>query len=356
MGIYQKNNSWYIDYYAEGKRVREKIGSSKKMAETVLQKRLVAVAEGKHLDIKKKRKRITFLDFSEKYLEYARVNKKSYKSDEVIIGKLRMEFKGKNLDEISTWIIEKFKLKKVKKVTPTTVNRYLACLKHMYNLGIDWGDIDKNPVIKVKFFKEPNPRVRYLITEEIERLLSECCDHLKPIVLCALHTGMRRGEILNLTWSNVDFRNNIIVLEETKSGRRREIPLSETLEAELKELKRLSKSEFVFVNSEGNKFRDNKKGFNAAVRRAGITDFRFHDLRHTFASTLVMNGETLNTVRELLGHQSMDMTLRYSHLSKSHKSKAVKVMDQVAKRDVSHYLVTGDNIRDLRKFENTSHD
>ncbi len=286
-------------------------------------------AEGKHLDVKKKPRRVKFSDLCEKYQEYSKTNKKSWESDITVMKKLKNFLGDIHLDEITPWLVEKYKSERRKIVAPATVNRALACLKHMFTKAIDWGDSTVNPVKKVKLFKEPPARVRFLEGDEIQRLLSECHSTLRPLVVCALHSGMRKGEIFSLTWDCLDFKQTQIVVRESKNGESRYIPMSKTLEEILMKQKEQSTSQFVFPGRYGKKLVDIKTGFRAALERAGIKDFRFHDLRHTFASQLVMNGETLNTVRELLGHKTLEMTLRYSHLSKSHKSKAVKVMDGI---------------------------
>jgi integrase len=137
---------------------------------------------------------------------------------------------------------------------------------------------------------------------------------------------MRKSEILNLTWDNVDLKNGLILLEKTKNGERREIPMNEPLKQLFRQLfsRRRLDTEYVFVNPEtGKRYIDLKRSFATACKKSGIRDFHFHDLRHTFASQLVMNGVDLKTVQELLGHKDIKMTLRYSHLSQAHKKEAV---------------------------------
>lgn len=139
----------------------------------------------------------------------------------------------------------------------------------------------------------------------------------------ALNTGMRQGEILNLQWPDVDFQQKVMYINESKSGESRKIPINSITVAVLRQVKKRQRSFYVFSNKEGKPFRKVYKGFKAALRRAGISNFTFHDLRHTFASHLIMNGTDLKTVQELLGHKTFKMTLRYAHLSSDHKRKAV---------------------------------
>jgi integrase len=192
------------------------------------------------------------------------------------------------------------------------------------NLKIYRGWIDRAKIPKLKLLKENNRRLRYLSKEESQRLIDACAPHLRPIVITALHTGMRKGEILSLTWDQVDMTNNLILLEDTKNGRRREIPINETLIETLRKIIRRVDVPYVFYDpTTGKPYQDVKRSFTSACRRAKITNFRFHDLRHTFASHLVMLGVNLATVRELLGHTTTTMTMRYAHLSQAHISDAV---------------------------------
>jgi integrase len=146
--------------------------------------------------------------------------------------------------------------------------------------------------------------------------------------MAALHTGMRKGEILSLVWDNVDLKHGFILLDKTKNGDRREIPINQTLKSVLQGLVRRLDVPYVFFDeAKGRPYKDLKRSFSRACKLAGIKDFRFHDLRHTFASQLVMRGVDITTVSRLLGHKSLTMTLRYSHLSPNHMAKAVELLD-----------------------------
>jgi integrase len=175
---------------------------------------------------------------------------------------------------------------------------------------------------------EHNRRLRYLSKEECQALIDSSEPHLKPIVITAVNTGMRRGEILGLRWDrHIDLKHGFILLDNTKNGERREIPINQTVKALLIVLTRRIDVPYVFYDpTTGKHYKDLKKSFATACRKAGIRDFHFHDLRHTFASRLVMAGVDLTTVRELLGHKTLTMTLRYAHLSPSHKVNAVGVL------------------------------
>lgn len=211
----------------------------------------------------------------------------------------------------------------------------------MFTKAVEWSMAHNNPTIGVRKLRESNGRIRYLTNDEAQRLVTQCAilegeelrhgrrSCIKGIVVTALNTGMRKGEILGLKWSDIDFRQGIILLENPKNGQRREVPLNGMLTRTLKTVKSRFEEggQYVFCDLDGKPFNNVRRSFNTALRRAGITDFRFHDLRHTFASHLVMAGVDLVTVKELLGHKSLDMTMRYSHLSPDHKRKAVSVLD-----------------------------
>ncbi|PIQ88729.1 MAG: hypothetical protein COV72_06610 [Candidatus Omnitrophica bacterium CG11_big_fil_rev_8_21_14_0_20_42_13] len=327
MAIYKKGEDYWIDYYALGKRKREKIGASKVLAENVLRKRKLQIAENRFLDIKKEEK-IKFEEFADEYLElHCKVNNKSWhKSDYFNLRKLKSYFAGRYLYEITPKDIERYKAESLKSVTKATVNRVLNCLSSLYNRAIEWGKAANNPMRTVKLFKAENKRLRYLEKEEIVKLLANCSNHLRPIVIVALNTGMRKGEIFGLKWYDVDFERGIIHLLNTKNGEKREVPMNEQAKTALIKVRKHPQSAYIFSNKDGRPYTAVRKSFFTALKNAGIINFRFHDLRHTFASHLVMSGVDLNTVRELLGHKSLEMTLRYSHLSPDHKKRAVDIL------------------------------
>jgi integrase len=300
------------------------IGPNKKLAENVLAKRKLEIAEKRFLDVRKKSK-IKFEELCSLYLDYSRTNKRSWTRDRTSIGSLNRPFGGKYLYEISPLLIERYKKKRIEEVTPATLNRELACLKHMFTKAIEWEKTDYNPVRSVKLLRENNARLRYLTCDDIQRLYENCADHLKPIVLTALYTGMRRGEILKLKWEDVDLDQKIIFVRNTKNNEVREIPLNNLLTNTLSSIK--FTLPYVFCNEDGKPYGSVRKSFDTALKKAGIEDFRFHDLRHTFASHLVMSGVDLMTVKELLGHKTIKMTLRYAHLSPSHKRRAIEALE-----------------------------
>jgi integrase len=343
MGVYERNGTWSIDYYFEGRRRREKIGLSKKLAVTVLRKRQVAIAEGKYLD-RKRQPRTTFDEMTQKYIEWAKVNKRSWARDVRSFRYMAPFFSGKRLSEVTPFFIEGFKRKRAEQVSKRTVDIELSLLKHMYTKAMEWGLAVENPARSVKLFRPHNERVRFLGEEEVARLLDACEEYFRSVVTVAVHTGMRVSEILGLRWPDVDFDSGLIRVENTKNGRPRKVPMNETTRGVLLDLKKRSVCEWVFVQKDdrSRSLRDVRKPFKRALARAGITDFRFHDLRHTCASLLVMKGIDLYTVQDILGHRDARMTQRYSHLSPLHRARAVSVLD-----GIGHCLDTGWNSRSV---------
>jgi len=307
------------------------------LAKNVLKKRTLEIAENKFLDIKRDSK-VMFEDFANEYLErHLKLNCSSgwARKAQVNINRLGQFFCRKYLHEITPLSIEKFKEERLKEVCSSSVNKDISCLRAMFNKAVDWGKFEgQNPVEKTKFLKVDNKRLRYLEKEEIPVLISNCSPHLKPIVIVALNTGMRKSEILGLKWRDVDFKRGVIQLLKTKNNKPRHIPMNEMVKQALIEVRKEPESPYVFTNRNDKPFVDLKRSFTSALKKSNIKDFRFHDLRHAFASQLVMSGVNLNTVRELLGHSSLEMTLRYAHLSPNYKKMAVDSLYQRIGMDV----------------------
>lgn len=230
---YKGKKVYWVDYTyrADGrkKRKREKIGTSKKMALDVLAKRTTQAKEGKWWEIEKQ-KEIYFGDFSQEFLEQHSRNKRSFKRDKGIMKILNSHFGDKFLHRITPLMVEDYKkIRLGERRAKATVNREIACLKCMFNKAILWGKAKENPITKVQLFKEDNTIVRYLSEDERQRLLNACkisdAPYLYPIVILALNSGMRKGEILNLKWGDIDLANRFIHIETSKSGKRRDIPM-----------------------------------------------------------------------------------------------------------------------------------
>jgi integrase len=216
-----------------------------------------------------------------------------------------------------------------------TVNRYMAALSHACTIAVkEWGWMEDNPLTKIARFRESSGRVRFLDDGERARLLEACraasYPHLYLIVVLALSTGARKGEILGLRWPQVDFARRVIVLHDTKNKERRVLPLAghalELLRTHEK-VRRID-SDLLFPAHNPAKSFDIRASWEAALAKAGIADFRFHDLRHSAASYLAMNGATLAEIAEVLGHKTLQMVKRYAHLSEAHTSKVVARMNE----------------------------
>ena len=215
------------------------------------------------------------------------------------------------------------------------VNRYVTTLAHCLSVASrEWAWLEENPCRNLSKLKEPRGRVRYLSDEERDKLLTECktsdSKYLYPIVILAITTGMRKGEILNLMWVDVDLERRTIVLHQTKNGERRGVPIVEKAHeilCELSKIRRIDTNLLFPCRAHGGRAAKPiyiRTAFENAVKRAGIEDFRFHDLRHTAASYLAMSGATQREIMEVLGHKSPSMAARYSHLSESHTAKVLE--------------------------------
>lgn len=370
--------TYYLYYRLNGQQYNYKIGVhgdiTPVQARDIAKLRSADVAIGK--DIQEQRKEAKaetkrryhlrldrFLD--ENYFPFldARNSKTSNKIIKEIKSAFR-EFLESDIDKLTPFQMEKWRNRKAKAgLSPSTINYYLNSLKGALSRAVDWGVIEKHDLNKVKSIKKDNTVVRYLTPQEEAQLLNAVqirnedaitnrksanefreargyellpslenvrfIDHVEPILILAMHTGMRRGEILSLKWENVDFDNKVLTItsENSKSKRIRYIPLnSKAFDALSKWKQQTEYKVYVFESSPGIPFKDIKKGFSALLKLADIEEFRFHDLRHHFASKLVMAGVDLNTVRELLGHSDMKMTLRYAHLAPEHKAEAVNLI------------------------------
>jgi len=355
MGVFRRGNKYWIDYRdPNGKRIREPVGYDKRVAQRALDKVRTEIAEGKYLDKRQKAKETAFSDMAKRYLAWAKEHKRSWKRDETVIKVLSESFGNCTLQEISQLDVERFKLSRNRQrckarpeqtISPYTVNRELKCLGRMFSLAMEWDLADSNPVARVRLLKEPPGRIRYLEKGEIPTLLDACVEPLRSIVLLAIHTGMRRGELLALKWEHVDLQRRQLLVETSKNGESRHVPLSHTAVETLSRLKEGARGPWVFPSRRrgGERLKSVDSSFRRAVQEAGIDDFRFHDLRHTAASQLVMAGVDLRTVQEILGHKTQRMTVRYAHLSAEHKMKAADALDKALSRretQVGHNLVT----------------
>ncbi len=336
--IYQRKTKdgkvrWYLDYRdAGGKRVQRVAGRAVTQEDAFLAlKRAVFHEHYRELGIPEISQKAKFSEFSRMYLEnYAKINKRSWRDDQYRLEANMIPFFGNSdLQEITPLMIEQYRRGRLESgVTKSTVNRETALLKKMFNVAMNWSLAQRNPVLGIKMFSERDGlKERILAYDEEARFLAECPAFLQPIVVMALHTGMRRGEILNVKWDQIDLEKRIVQVKHTKNGKDRLIPINESLFSVLASLKRQAIGDLVFPNPQtGKPYTEVKKSFKLACKKAGLSGIRFHDLRHTFASRLIAAGVDLVTVRDLLGHFSVTVTQRYTHPGNGQKIQAVALL------------------------------
>ena len=335
MGLYKKGKNWYMDYRfppgRQGKRIREKIGPvTKDEARIVLATRLRDILEGKNPELRRIKPK-PFREMVSEFLERHASKRKSYNSFKSHVKMLLEHFGDRTLQEITPKAIEDFITARLEAgVKGSTTNRQRACLSKIFSCAILWGYYrGESPVQMVKPFRESPGRVRFLSAHEASALVAAAPAHLKPIIVCALHTGGRRGEILSLRWEDV--AGDVLYFDQTntKSGRQRELPIDGDLADVLAEQKRrrfggADARDYVFTWS-GKRIRSVRTAFEKARKRAGLgEDVTFHVLRHTFASWFMINGGDLYRLQRYLGHSTIVLTQRYAHLSAAHRRDGVR--------------------------------
>jgi len=351
---YERNGIWYVDLRINGRRYRKKAGKNKHLAELLL----------KDLEVKAERNQLGFLDqkkidldvFLKEFLAYSQANHRPatttrYKAAlENFMRFIHEETHVKWLSDITTDTVEKFRIwrknipvspngSNPKRVKPQfvrkgarsyTVNFEVMSLKTMLNLAVKWGHLDSNPSTGVKKLKVEDSKKRRFLTEtECERLLVACDKETHPIFFTLLYTGMRKGELINLEWTDIDFTRDVIKIQRKafwipKAGER-EIPMSRDVAETLQKLPK--HSNFVFADKEGNSLSHNwiRNELIRIVKKAGIQNLtEVHALRHTFASRLLMKGVDLPTVQKLMGHTQIQTTMIYSHQTPEHLREAVE--------------------------------
>jgi integrase len=311
-----KRRAWGFTAQINGKQVRRyKAEWTQDDAEAELAKALLQIER------EKPQASITFSDAVERYL--AAKWKKSVAFDKLYLHQLRAAFGAETpLEQITAARISAWKAAKLSAINPRTklpyapasINRPLAALRHLLQLACDEWEV-LSAVPKIRLEKEPQARVRWLEPHEEVRLLEACrasrTKRLADIVTVALETGLRRGELLGLAWDRVDLSRGVIRLETTKSGRRREVPMRQAVYNVLAALPAPHHGRVW-------PYRSIRNAFEAAVETAGLDNFRFHDIRHHFASWFMMRGGNLQALKELLGHSDIKTTLIYAHLSPAH--------------------------------------
>ncbi|MFC3683406.1 phage integrase [Hydrogenophaga luteola] len=347
---------------ARGK--RHKLGNARTLTLAQAEDRARRVLVDPDAFIRDKHKADSLDDFLDKhYTPWAKAHHKTGESTgRRVKSVFGPKFCAQRLEEITVPALEKHRTTRLNAgLSDGTVNRDLAALSAVLSKAVEWGALEANPVHKVKPMKLSNEQVRFLSDAEQRRLLDALkardatmrtkrasanhwrskraratlptmgvfADHLTPLVLLSMHTGMRQGEAFELRWEDVDLDRRILTVrgKVAKSGKTRHIPLNTTAIEALETWQEITERDagLVFPGKvEGKPFDNVKKAWAGLLEDAKIEGFRWHDLRHDFASRLVMGGVDLNTVRELLGHADIKMTLRYAHLAPEHKAAAVE--------------------------------
>jgi len=311
---------YWLDYLVEGQRRRERIGPNKEAAEQRLREVKSAITEGRY--IQKSPDSLThFKDLAVWYLELPEVKaKRSYDRDRYSVKHLLSFFGNKLLRDITPAQVEAYRQKRLADfgLQPATVNRETACFKTIFSKAVKNGKAERNPGLGVKSLKENNERERLLSPDEYIRLLAECPAHLKPVVKLAYHTGMRKSEILNLTWGKVDLKEGFIRLkaDDTKTREPRAVPLTCDLVEMFKALPRGLPGVKVFTRA-GEPILSIREVFDAACKRAGIEDFTFHDFRHTAINNWRLQGHDYFRIMAASGHKTMHVFKRYNKVSET---------------------------------------
>jgi integrase len=331
---------WWIQYFdSDGRRRREKAGT-RDNAKKLVEKRRMETLTSKKLPEKLRAPVVRFNELAEDAERYCKANNRGSQFDLYRIGRLTGQFGNRPvsipIDEFRKWFDEQ-------EWEDATYNRYRTTLSLIYRLGIENKKAQSNPAKLLKHKTEDNERVRFLnqFTPAKSKLeyLQACIDEesrLRTVILkhyaehmpefeIALHTGMRPSEQYGLDWAKVDLTRNLVSLPKTKTGKPRHIPLNAVAVAAFKVLQQrsLNRQGSVFVNIQGQPLRAYKHWFDRAVEEAGVRDFTWYCLRHTFASRLAMAEVGLLTIAELMGHRTIQMTKRYAHLAPAHNQAAV---------------------------------
>lgn len=313
--IYEKRGRWCVDYTgADGRRHRDllPIGASKTLAKDILAKKQAEAIEIRHFPARAANSKL----FGEVLNSYWELHGKNLESRSwlYVLREFEAEFGKAKIGAVGTVDIQRFYNKTVANTSPATANKKLTLLKSVFNKAKVWGYFyGDNPCAQIKKLTVVSKRSRYLSLDEIERLVEKAHPRLVPVVICALMTGMRKSEILRLSWENIDWERGIIHIRKAKSGRSREIPITSSLRKVLAGIP----GERLGATFEVPEIMI-RRYFARALKDAAIQDFRFHDLRHTFASHYLMKTQDLPALQSLLGHSTPLLTLRYAHLSRPH--------------------------------------
>jgi integrase len=337
--LFKRGKVWHVRIKWKGKLVRRSTGTSnRELARRIEAKVLQELAENRWFPNEAKKR--TFEELKDRYMkEHSTIYKtpKSSLRDISSFKHLSGFFSGLTLAEITPARISEYKsLRRTEGAKPATLARELEVLRHALNLAVrEWEWLDKNPFEKVKIEKVNNKVERWITPEEELRLLDVSSPWLREIIIFALNTGMRQDEILSLKWSQVDLFRRTLTILESKNKEKRTLPLNQTVMELLKSKRKvISISGYVFTSQTGTKIhaRNLLRAFYSARKKAGLEDVRWHDLRHSFATRLVQSGINLYVVKELLGHKTLTMTMRYAHHYPESLRHGVEILDKGAQK------------------------
>jgi len=343
MGLLKRNRVWWMSFMYQGRQVRRTTGATdKRLAESILCKVKVQITEGRFFETREEQDQ-TFREMMDRYLKERAVLKapKSYVRDLTALNHLLPVFGEMVLAGVSPKLLAGYKTqRRIEKAAPATINKELQLVRHAFNVAMrEWEWCRENPMHRVSMEPVRNEVDRWLTANEEERLVASSSPWLREIIGFALNTGMRQGEILNLQWQDVDFVRGVLMVMQSKNGTRRTIPLNATVYELLAARQATTGAAHgpVFRTPLGNELhvRYLVREFCDARDRAGIPDFRFHDMRHTFATRLVQRGVDLYKVQRLLGHKTSLMTQRYAHHSPESLREGVNVLDAPQPQRVS---------------------
>jgi len=335
MGLFKRGQVWWMGFTYNGKRIKRSTETKdKRLAEKIHHKVMTQIAEGKWFDVDEGSKR-TFLELVDKYESTEFKELKSWRSVESYLKQVKEFFGPYTLAQINPALIDEFKQKrKAEGDQPATIVRKLNILKRMFNLAKKrWMWIRDVPPIEM-IAKADKKRLRYLSFAEYHKLLEKCEVWLRGPVIVAAWTGLRKGNILNLKRSQVNIFNRTISLDgsETKNGEALIIPIAAPALEALKEATKVThlNSPHVFCDTDGKRYSamQVQRAFKDALSKAEIEDFRFHDLRHCFASWNRQAGIDLDTLADLMGHKDTRMTRRYAHIGPQHLASAISQLEK----------------------------
>lgn len=316
-GVYKRGDVWWVRFRRNGTHVRKSAKTTRRTEAQAYLERLLAEHAGRARgDVPRHR----FEEAVERYFQETRVRPRTLSSYRSNSRTLAPTFNALHLNEITRRVIAEFvTARKRAGVTDTTIRRDLAFLSVICSACGRWGWLDTNPVTTFgkRGLREGRPRTRFLTQAEFDRLLAAASLSLRPAIVLAVETGMRREELFGLTITAIDLNRREVHLERTKTGSPRRVPLSDNA---IKAIKGLldepgrPRSSYLLCKADGSRYCDMKKGFGGACRRAKVTNMRWHDLRHTFASWYVQRGGDLYRLSRILGHSGLQMTARYGHL------------------------------------------